>query len=106
MGDAEERLAWKLRLILEMQGLGYSEDTIMELFRFIDLMMKLPPDLDRVFDAEIRRYGAENAMPYLTTIERFAQLRTVREDILEVLDVRFEALPSELVQAGRNNRAA
>jgi len=95
-GDADERLARKLRLILGMQGLGYSEDMILELFRFIDLMMTLPPALDRVFDAEIRRYGAENAMPYLTTIERFAQFRTARADILEVLRVRFGEVPPEL----------
>lgn len=94
--DAEDRLTWKLRLIQGMQGLGYSEDTILELFRFIDLMMTLPPELDQVFDAEIRRYGAENAMPFLTTIERFAELRTIRAAILEVLDVRFGAVPSEL----------
>jgi hypothetical protein len=94
-GDADERLARKLRLILGMQGLGYSEDMILELFRFIDLMMKLPPALSRVFDAEIRRYGAENAMPYLTTIERFAQYRS----ILEVLSVRFGEVPPELEES-------
>ncbi|BAU16050.1 hypothetical protein LEP3755_66170 (plasmid) [Leptolyngbya sp. NIES-3755] len=97
-GNAEERLAWKLRLILEMQSVGYSEDTILELFRFIDLMMTLPPELDLAFDAEIRRFGAENAMPYLTTIERFAQLRTAREAVLEVLTVRFGTLPAEFAQ--------
>ena len=59
-------------------------------------MMTLLPGLDQAFDAKIRRYGAENAMPYLTTIERFAQLRTARENILEVLGVRFGELPFEL----------
>lgn len=101
-GDANGRLAWKLRLIQGMQGLGYSEDTILELFRFIDLMMALPPELDQVFDAEIRRYGAENAMPYLSTIERFAiergKLERAREAIVEVLEVRFEAVPDPILQ--------
>ncbi|MGG6269305.1 hypothetical protein ACQ4M3_27845 [Leptolyngbya sp. AN03gr2] len=83
---------------MQMQSVRYSEDTILELFRFIDLMATLPPELDLVFDAEIRRFGAENAMPYLTTIERFAQIRTVRENILEVLAVRFGTLPSDLAQ--------
>ncbi|MBD1846695.1 transposase [Cyanobacteria bacterium FACHB-63] len=96
-GNADDRLRWKLRLIQGMQGLGYSEDTILELFRFIDLMMTLPPALDQVFDTEIRRYGAENAMPYLTTIERFAELRTLRTAIIEVLDVRFGAVPEALI---------
>lgn len=60
--------------------------------------MTLPPELDRVFDVEIRRYGAENAMPYLTTIERFAELRTIRAAIVEVLEVRFGAVPEALIE--------
>jgi hypothetical protein len=99
-GNAADRLAWKLRLVQGMQGLGYSEDTVLELFRFIDLMMTLPPELDQVFDTEIRRYGAENAMPYLTTIERFAIARTevkcARESVVEVLTVRFGSVPDEV----------
>ncbi len=94
VGNAEERLSRKLQLVQGMQGLGYSEDTILELYRFIDLMMTLPPELDRAFDAEIRRFGAENAMPYLTTIERFAQIRA----IAEVLDARFGAVPSTIIE--------
>ncbi|BAU15724.1 hypothetical protein LEP3755_62890 (plasmid) [Leptolyngbya sp. NIES-3755] len=100
--DAEERLARKLQLVLGMQGLGYSEDTILELFRFIDLMMTLPPELDQAFDAEIRRYGAENAMPYLTTIERFAiergRMESAREGIAEVLDARFGSVPPAVIE--------
>lgn len=89
-GDSEERLAWKLRLVQGMQALGYSEDTILELFRLVDLMMTLPPELDQIFDTEVRRFGAENAMPYLTTIERFAiergKLQNARDSVTEVLD--------------------
>lgn len=96
--NAEERLARKLQLIFGMQGLGYSEDVIMEVFRFIDLMMTLPPELDQAFDAEIRRYGAANAMPYLTTIERFAQLRLARKLIAEILDARFGVIPPTITE--------
>ena len=96
--DARERLTRKLQLILGMQGLGYSEDTILELFRFIDLMMTLPPELDQAFDAEIRRFGAENAMPYLTTIERFAQIRMRRQTISEVLEARFGTVPNNVIE--------
>lgn len=77
-----------------MQGLGYSEDTILELYRFIDLMMTLPPELDRAFDAEIRRFRTENAMPYLTTIERFAEIRAISK----VLETRFGAVPSTIIE--------
>ncbi|MBW4528978.1 MAG: Rpn family recombination-promoting nuclease/putative transposase [Phormidium tanganyikae FI6-MK23] len=100
-GDSEDRLTWKLRLVQGMQALGYSEDTILELFRLVDLMMTLPPELDQIFDTEVRRFGAENAMPYLTTIERFAiergKLQNARVSVMEVLDVRFGAVPPELI---------
>ena len=97
-GNAEERLTRKLQLVQGMQGLGYSEDTILELFRFIDLMMTLPPELDRAFDAEIRRFGAENAMPYLTTVERFAQMRAQQRAIEQVYDSeRLDQLLREAV---------
>lgn len=99
--DSEERLAWKLRLVQGMQALGYSEDTILELFRLVDLMMTLPPELDQIFDREVRRFGAENAMPYLTTIERFAiergKLQNARDSVMEVLDVRFGVVSPELI---------
>jgi Putative transposase, YhgA-like len=101
-GNAADRLAWKLQLIQGMQGLGYSEDMVLELFRFIDLMMTLPPELDQVFDTEIRRYGAENAMPYLTTIERFAIARTkvecAREAVVEVITARFGPVSDGLIE--------
>jgi hypothetical protein len=100
-GDSEDRLTWKLRLVQGMQALGYSEDTILELFRLVDLMMTLPPELDQIFDTEVRRFGAENAMLYLTTIERFAiergKLQNARVSVMEVLDVRFGAVPPELI---------
>ncbi len=101
-GNAEDRLAWKLRLVQGMQGVGYSEAMVLELFRFIDRMMTLPPELDQRFDAEIRRYGAENAMPYLTTIERFAiargQVTQARESVVQVLAVRFGSVPDGLME--------
>jgi hypothetical protein len=41
-------------------------------------------------------------MPYVTSIERLARIEGVlqqrREDVIEVLEVRFEALPHELIE--------
>lgn len=42
-------------------------------------------------------------MPYVTSIERFALARgallKAREDVLEVLEVRFEAVPETIAEA-------
>ena len=41
-------------------------------------------------------------MPYVTSVERLARqegvLQQKREDVIEVLEVRFEELPDELVE--------
>ena len=41
-------------------------------------------------------------MPYITSIERLARIEGLvqkgREDIIEVLEVRFEELPNELIE--------
>ncbi|NET85118.1 MAG: hypothetical protein F6J94_25350 [Moorea sp. SIO1F2] len=53
----------------------------------------------------VRRFEEESTMPYVTSIERLARkegieegiLQNSRETLLEVLQVRFEDLPRELV---------
>jgi len=65
-------------------------------------MMTLPDHLEREFWAELRQYQEERQMPYVTSIERLAKeegiqegrLETLRETIIDVLKVRFEAIPS------------
>lgn len=64
--------------------------------------MNLPDYLEREFRAELRQYQEERQMPYVTSIERLAKeegiqegrLKTLRETIIDVLKVRFEAIPS------------
>ncbi|NEP50586.1 MAG: hypothetical protein F6K65_17980 [Moorea sp. SIO3C2] len=54
----------------------------------------------------VRRFEEESTMPYVTSIERLARqegieegiLQTSRETLLEVLQVRFEDVPRELVE--------
>ena len=53
--------------------MGYSSDTIREIFRLIDWMMRLRPDLDRRFKSELVTFEEEIRMPYVTSIERLAK---------------------------------
>ncbi|NEO80402.1 MAG: hypothetical protein F6J99_30970 [Moorea sp. SIO4G3] len=54
----------------------------------------------------VRRFEEESTMPYVTSIERLARqegmeegiLQTSRETLLEVLEVRFEDVPRELIE--------
>ncbi|MBE9227829.1 transposase [Phormidium sp. LEGE 05292] len=94
-GKPQERLEWKLSIVKSLFERGYNRAEIRELFRLIDWMMTLPGDLESGFTQEIKRFEEENQMRYDTTFERLAR----REDIIEILEIRFTELPSELVKA-------
>jgi hypothetical protein len=73
-------------------------------------MMVLPEKLQREFKEELRRYQEESKMPLLSRIELEAKqegieeglqqgiLQTAREAVLDVLEIRFEVVPSELIE--------
>ncbi len=42
----------------------------MNIFHFIDWVMKLPPELEEQFSVELETYEKEHKMPYVTSIER------------------------------------
>jgi hypothetical protein len=69
-------------------------------------MMTLPASLERDFEQELIRFEEENRMPYILSFERRALqarqegiLQSSREDLLEVLRVRFENVPNLLEEA-------
>lgn len=101
-GQPQQRKQWKWTLVRKLFEQGYSRNDVVELFRLIDWMMTLPDRLEREFRAELRQYQEERQMPYVTSIERLAKeegiqegrLETLRETIIDVLKVRFEAIPS------------
>ncbi len=71
---ATELLSWKLRLVRMLYERGYERQEILELFRFIDWLVKLPVELEQQFQDEIRKEEGDK-MPYVTTIERWATER-------------------------------
>jgi hypothetical protein len=74
-------------------------------------MMALPDELQQEFKTELRRSREEGIMPFISRVEEMAKeegrlegtqegtKRTLREDILAILEVRFNAVPSEMVDA-------
>ena len=96
--DLTGRLRWKLSLIKRMYELGYSRDKISQLFRLLDRLMTLPPDLDLNFKTELKRFEAEKEMRYITSIERIGIAEGIQQSIAEVLEARFNHVPPELVE--------
>ena len=43
---------------------------ILELFRFIDWLLYLPPELDQQFNEQLHEFEAQMSTPYITSIER------------------------------------
>jgi len=95
-----------LRIAKSLYRRGYSRQDIMELFRLIDWMVNLPEAAEEEFKREIQHFEEENQMPYVTSVERLARqeglsqgiIQNGREVILDVLEVRFQEVPTEVIQ--------
>ncbi|MEA3642457.1 MAG: hypothetical protein VBE63_21300 [Lamprobacter sp.] len=68
--DAETLKGWKFRLIRLMYERGYARALILELFRLIDWMIRLPAGLEADFRQQLYAYEEQQCMPYVTTVEQ------------------------------------
>ena len=104
--DGTSRYEGKLRIAKSLYRRGYGRQDILELFRLIDWMVNLPKAAETQFLREIQHFEEENQMPYITSFERLGHERGVtegiiqkgREDVIEVLEVRFGEIPTEVIQ--------
>jgi hypothetical protein len=102
--EAQARYEAKLRLAKRLYQRGYSRRDILELFRFIDWIMTLPPELEEQFMTDIVAYEEQERKPYVTSVERIANQQGLQEGIEkgrremleETLVARFGTLPEEL----------
>jgi len=93
--DDKGRKRWKLYLVRRLYERGYSRIDLINLFRFIDWLMKLPQDMEEGFWEEIRQYEEERNMPYVTSVERIGIKKGIqqgiqqgrREGILEAIEL-------------------
>ena len=120
-----ERLQWKINLVKDLYGRGYRRKEIYELFRFIDWVLVLKPEMEQIFREELYQLEEAEKMRYVTSIERLAlqegleqgleqgreegheagreegleqgKLRSAREFVIEALTLRFQTIPQELI---------
>jgi 16S rRNA C967 or C1407 C5-methylase (RsmB/RsmF family) len=101
--NMEERQQWKRVLFRLLLSKGYSREQVVNLFRFVDRMMKLPKELEEQLTTEIIEGREERQMPFMSQFEEIAQekatLRNQRQNTLEILEVRFGEVPPEVVEA-------
>jgi len=67
-----QRLEGKLQLVRRLYERGYARDDVLELFRFLDWVLTLPPALEAHFQMAVIELERERQMPYITSIERMS----------------------------------
>jgi hypothetical protein len=69
----QERKQWRYRLTTMLYEQGYGEQDILEIHNFLDWLMKLPKDVEKQFQIELKAFEEAKQMKYVTTIERMAK---------------------------------
>jgi hypothetical protein len=80
-GDEQHRYSWKLRLTRMLYERGFSRTEIVNLYKFIDWLMRLPRELESGYWIEMREYEEEKRMPYVTTAERFGREEGLQQGV-------------------------
>jgi hypothetical protein len=68
--DPQARRSWKTSLVRGLYERALDRQDVVQLFRFIDWIMDLPPELERQFQDDLAQFEQEKQMPYVSTIER------------------------------------
>ncbi|MCF7708357.1 MAG: transposase [Verrucomicrobia bacterium] len=98
--DMSQRQRMKWELTRRLYERGYSKEEVLNLFRLIDWLMRLPDENEVEFRKQLVEYEKEKTMPYVTSIERLGRKeglqKALRAAIVEVLEARFSSVPGEL----------
>ena len=73
--DDQGRLAAKLGLMRRLYQRGNDRRDIVNLFRFIDWVIQLPPELNAAFWQGLSEIEEVRSMPYITSVERIGMQR-------------------------------
>ena len=91
-GDNDQRMIWKRHLIFGLYRRGFAKEQVINLFRFIEWVMTLPPKLEQRLQQEIYDYEESNKMPYLARFERVA----MQQGLERMRDLTFRQLESKV----------
>ncbi|MBR8828773.1 MAG: hypothetical protein DSM107014_12875, partial [Gomphosphaeria aponina SAG 52.96 = DSM 107014] len=100
-----EREQGKWNLVRGLYNKGLTKLEIINLFKVIDKMMTLPPELQLKLKTKLNQYEEERKMPFLSTLEEMALEKgqekgakeTSRKHIIKILQQRFGTLPENLI---------
>ncbi|MCW5933566.1 MAG: hypothetical protein KIT45_04595 [Fimbriimonadia bacterium] len=106
--DLRLRVSERLHLVRNLVKQGYNVEEAVSLFRLLEFMLDLPPQLELEFDQQLKELKQE--MPETTLLSRFERqamergrqegrqegLLLARESLIEVLRAKFGKTPRSL----------
>ena len=98
--NSRKRRQEKEHLTIQVHESGLPQDTMVDLQRFLELVMPLPVDLEREYQRAVREYERRSNVPVLTQWEKMARQEGRQEGrqevVLVLLDDRFPQAPASL----------
>ena len=99
--DFSERRQWKLFITTGLYAQGYQKQDIINLFHFIDWVMRLPEDLEENFLEDLEQYEEKDKMRYVTSVERIGIKKGIQQGLVSAielgLELKFGAVGLELL---------
>ncbi len=89
-GKGASRLRWKIQLVRLLYEGSWGRRDVLELLRFIDWVLSLPPWLEKRFEDEVRRLETEKDMRYVTSWERKSLQRGLEQGLERGLERGLE----------------
>jgi hypothetical protein len=96
--SSNQLLTWKLKLVRMLYERGYECRDVLELFRFLDWLIKLPSELEDQFKEELDKDKEARTMPYVTSVERISRWEGMTDMVFLLLKRRFGELTPTLEQ--------
>ncbi|MBF0160408.1 MAG: hypothetical protein HQL58_12895, partial [Magnetococcales bacterium] len=92
--QAEQLHQIKVQLIRQFYQHGFDRQQIIDLFHFVDWVMRLPQEMERQLWQEIGQLEEEKKMPYISSVQRIGERQGEQSVLLRLLHRRFATLPS------------
>jgi hypothetical protein len=108
-GNPTLRQETKFALARRLLSRGFERQTVINLLRFIDWLLALPPALETLFWQDLIAFEQENRMPYMLSLERMARDQGREEGrerqvnlLLKQLQRKLGDMPSPLISIIRD----